>query len=1142
MDSFEFIKNKLEEFIKKYYVNELIKGVILFFATGVLYFLITLLVEYFLWLNSTWRTVLFWLFVVVELSLFIKFIVVPIAKLFRLTSGINYVNASRIIGNHFPDVNDSLLNLLQLSEDDRTSSLLLASIEQRSLQLKPIPFKLAIDFKKNTKYLKYALVPITVFLLVSLFSENNWFSESYERVVNYETAYEPPAPFQFFVVNNSLDALESKDFVLEVKTTGEVIPENVRINYNDEVYFLKNTGVGSFQHTFIQPKEAIDFVLSSNDVNSKEYTLDVVPVPVLLDFRMDLDYPSYTQKNDESLESSGNATVPEGTKVTWKVNTRNTDKVNMVSKDSIELFDRKASIFYYENSLFSDWDYQITTSNGNIQDYDNLSFNIRVIKDQYPEINLSSERDTVDNSTMYFYGRVSDDYGLSKLRLVYYDIDDIGDKKIHKLNVNSKEFDEFVYAFPGNLVLMDGINYELYFEVFDNDVIHSFKSTKSQVFSFRKLTNEEEQDKKLKEQNEAISGLNKSLKKFKEQEQDLKSLSKLQKEKKQLDYNDKKKLEDYLKRQKEQEKMMQNFSKKLKDNLEKLENKKQEEPFKDALKEMLERNEEKLKKNEKLLEEINKLSEKIQKEELTEKLEELAKENKNLKKNLEQLLELTKRYYVIEKHEKLAEKLNDLSDKQKELSDRKEEENTKEEQDKLNEEFEKFQKEMEELREDNEDLKKPMNLDQDKNDEEDVKEEQQKASENLEKNEKSDAKKNQKNAAEKMKQMSKGMQMEMQSGGGEQQQEDMEMLRQILDNLVDFSMEQEELMKGFKGINNDNPTYSTKLKKQSILRENFIHIDDSLYALALRTPTISDEVTGKLTDIEFNIDKSLERLAENQSIQGTANQQYAVTASNDLAYFLSMALDQMQNSMSASGKGKSGSKSKGFQLPDIIKKQEELNEKMKEGTEKGKGKKKGEKKGESGGEGSGEKGENGKEGKKGKGKSGGGESGDGKDGDGKNGNKNGKDGKNKEGESEMQKENMNGELYEIYKQQQQLRNALQDKLKQQGIGNRKGSDLLKRMEQVESELLEKGFSDQTLSKMLELKHELLKLDDATFEQGEEDRRESKSNDKLFENDSNQQMLKAKQYFNTTEILNRQVLPLRQNYKRKVKEYFKKDND
>jgi len=354
------------------------------------------------------------------------------------------------------------------------------------------------------------------------------------------------------------------------------------------------------------------------------------------------------------------------------------------------------------------------------------------------------------------------------------------------------------------------------------------------------------------------------------------------------------------------------------------------------------------------------------------------------------------------------------------------------------------------------------------------------------------------------------------------------MLRQILDNLVDFSIEQETLMKSFKGINVNNPAYSGRLKRQSILRENFIHIDDSLYALALRTPKISDKVTEKLTEIEYNIDKSLERLAENQVVQGTSNQQYTVTGSNDLAYFLSKALDQMQNSMPSSGSGKSGD-SKGFQLPDIIKKQEELNEEMKEGTKKGKkeGKEKGEKEGD----------KSGKE----KGSSSGSQEGKSKNGDkeGKGDSKGSREGGEKR-ESEMKKEELNGELYEIFKRQQQLRNALEEKIRKQGKGNSNGSRLLHKMEEVEKELLEKGFNEKTLSKMLDLKHELLKLEDATFEQGEDEKRESTTNVKLFKGSEVSKYQKAKQYFNTTEILNRQVLPLRQSYKQKVQEYFKKE--
>ncbi|WP_235016430.1 DUF4175 family protein [Aquimarina sp. AU474] len=1125
MDNFELIKNKLEVFIKKFYLNDLIKGTILFFAIGVLYFLMTVLIENYLWLSSTGRTILFWLFVVVELALFIRLIAIPIARLFRLAGGIDFKVASNIIGDHFPEVDDKLLNLLQLSEDKNDSTLLLASIEQKSKELRPVPFTLAINLKKNIKYFKYAAIPITIFLVLFAVNKTNWISDSYKRVVNYKEAYEPPAPFQFFIVNEELMAFESKDYVLKVRVSGDIIPEIATIEYNDEVYFLKNTGVGEFEYTFVQVRESIEFFVSANNISTIPYRLSVVPIPALLDFEMKLDYPGYTLKKDETLKSSGNATVPEGTKITWVVNTRNTDKVDIRTKDTIHSLLKNKDKFEYEKRIYSNLDYEITTSNNNVSNYDNLSFNLSVIKDQYPELNLKSERDTVDNTTVYFFGRISDDYGLKNLRLVYYNVEQPTKRNIDDIEINHTVFDEFIYDFPGELNLIDGADYEFYFEVFDNDAIHNYKRTKSQVFNFRKLTEKEREEKLLQQQNEAISGLNKSLDKFKEQEEELKSLSKTQKEKKRLDFNDKKKLDDFLKRQKLQEKMMQDFSQKLKDNLDQFEKKNEEEPFKDALKERLERNEEKLKKNEKLLEEIERLADKIQKEELTKKLEELGKENKNLKKNLEQLLELTKRYYVIEKHEKMVQKLDDLSDKQEELSKENEEENTKEKQDKLNEEFEEFQKEMDELRKANDDLKKPMKLDQKKEDEKEINDEQKKASENLDENKKSEAKKNQKSAAQKMKQMSNTMRMQMQMAGGEQQQEDMQMLRQVLDNLVDFSIEQEGLMKNFKGIDIDNPIYSDRLKRQSVLRENFIHIDDSLYALALRTPQITEDVTQKLTDIEFNIDKSLSRLAQNQVVQGTANQQYTVTGSNDLAYLLSRTLDQMQDSMSAAGKGKSGENE--FQLPDIIKKQQELNEQMQKGNEKGKkkGQQKGEQnKGENGENKDGNSGENGEKdsGKKGKKKNG--------------GNQNG------EGESQQQREDLNGELYEIYKQQQELRNALQDKIDKEGLKEGVGSDLLKRMEEVEQELLERGFNDRTLSKMMDLKHQLLKLDEASFEQGKEEKRESKTNQTQYDNQSQTRLEKAKQYFNTTEILNRQVLPLRQNYKQKVQEYFSKDND
>jgi hypothetical protein len=81
LESSNGIYQKLEAFIRKYYTNELIRGVVLFIGLGLFLFFF---VEYFLWLKPMARAVLFWTFVGVEVLLLLRFIVFPIFKLLKL--------------------------------------------------------------------------------------------------------------------------------------------------------------------------------------------------------------------------------------------------------------------------------------------------------------------------------------------------------------------------------------------------------------------------------------------------------------------------------------------------------------------------------------------------------------------------------------------------------------------------------------------------------------------------------------------------------------------------------------------------------------------------------------------------------------------------------------------------------------------------------------------------------------------------------------------------------------------------------------------------------------------------------------------------------------------------------------------------
>ena len=98
------------------------------------------------------------------------------------------------------------------------------------------------------------------------------------------------------------------------------------------------------------------------------------------------------------------------------------------------------------------------------------------------------------------------------------------------------------------------------------------------------------------------------------------------------------------------------------------------------------------------------------------------------------------------------------------------------------------------------------------------------------------------------------------------------------------------------------------------------------------------------------------------------------------------------------------------------------------------------------------------------------------------------------------------------------------------------------MEGLELDLLNNGITDETVSKMKNIKHQLLKLEKAVLQQGEDTKRKSDTNKKEFQDTPDSSILKAKSYFNTTEILNKQNLPLQPVYKEKVQQYFNLKDD
>lgn len=1144
MNSYYKILSKLNEFTKKYYTKQLIKGILLFLAIGLLFLLGVMSLEYVLWLNQDWRLVLFLVFILVELFLLYKFILVPLFFLFRVRKGISNKEASLLIGKHFPQIDDKLYNLLELAENKSTSELLMAAIEQRSEDLSQVSFSKAIDFKESFKYAKYVVIPILILGFIWLSGNIASFFNSYKRVVNYDLAYEQPAPFAFQLLNEKLEVLDNEPLTVRVITTGDVKPENVFMVMNGEELLLKNLD-GVYTHTFEPPVSESNFYLTANGWSSKSYSIRSFRTPSLLDFEMRLNYPKYTRRGSEVIKGTGNAVIPEGTQVAWNIKGKFVDAIEMAANDTLIAFDEENNVFAYRERVYNDLTYELSTSNENVKHFEKLGYQLEVIKDAYPSIEVEQVLDSINQNQSFYTGQTADDYKVSKIRAVCYPADDNQDIQRVLLQSPNNNVHQFYYTFPSGFTLEKGRNYKLYFEVVDNDVLRSGKVTKSKTFNTSLFDDNQLKNKELEFQNSVLNKMDKSLEKYKEQQETLSKINDKQKEEKTLNFDDKNEIKDFLKNQKQQEELMEKFSQQLKESLDKEDG---SDERKKMLQERLERQELEAKKNEKLLEELNKLADKIDKEELKKKLDELGKKQSSSARNLEQILELTKRYYVTEKMAQLSKELEDLSKEQEELSEKENDiSNEEKEQQKLNEDFEKLAKELDELKKDNENLKKPISLKVEEKDKQGVREDQEKALEELAKSKqdeeqsdkqsvkdsKSKAAQKQKSAAQKMKEMSKSLQQSSMGGGGSSITEDAEMLRQILDNLVTFSFKQEKLLENIESADVDISQFSRTVRDQKELRGLFEHVDDSLFALSLRRAELSEFVNEQITEVYYNIDKSLESIAENQMFQGASYQQYVVNATNALADFLANILDNMQQNMKpGQGSGQGGAD---FQLPDIIKGQQGVQEKMGKSGQQGKNSDGEEGENGDGKQGEGEKESSGKDGEKGsQGKDGDGEGKEG--GNGENGGENGKGSQGGDGEMGL------SEIYEIYKEQQYIRQQLEKQLKDliNEADRNLAKKMIRQMEDFENDLLENGITNRTRSKVNTIQHELLKLKNATLKQGKKKERESNTNLNDFSNPITTKPELLKEYQNDIEILNRQALPLRQNYEKKVKVYFKND--
>jgi hypothetical protein len=1044
--------------------------------------------EYFVYLSSDIRKIVFFGFLVFSGFLLIQFVGIPLLKMVHILKPIDLKTTTKIIQKHFSVIEDKLLNIIELNDlpqNQYSNELVLASIDQKIEQLKVFDFNDAVQFKNLKVVFIYFIISVLVTFGIYI-SNSNVFIDSTNRLVHFNTTFVKPAPFQFILENTVLEVKKGDSYNIKMSVDGSELPEIVYINIEGNNYLMKTASAGVFEFEMVSVINPVQFHFTDLKYNSEKYNLKLLPKPGITQFKTTITPPAYTGLQTQVFDNIGDLQIPNGTKVEWNFSGIDIDSVFIVINDSVKIDAEEVNKSYSLGSnIYKSTNYNVFIQNKITQPELALSYSIEVIPDLFPEIEIEQIVDSLQLTRFYFKGNIGDDYGFSKLQF-HYNIDN-SDSAINIPFVKMMTDQEFYFAFDfKDINQKEGI-VSYYFSVSDNDAVNNYKTTTSNSFSFQ-FPNSEEILAKDKEQFDKLqANIEKSRELAKEIKQDLNNLQiknmdtnvsdweksqmandiiSKQNKLEQL-YNqikqDNQNLNNYLNSFDEQNQAIQEKQKQIEELL--------EEVFTDELK--------------KLMEEFNKLANEFNSQKLNQLSEDMNLTLEDLEKQLERNLEMLQKMKVEQKLQDVIDQINEIAKEEEKLAQEVEEnkdfDGVGEKVLKHQEQTKELEKNINDALELNKELKKPMNFEDFDEEFKDVDKSFEESKSEISKKNKKKSGESIKKTSEKMQNMAFGMQQMLDSNTKEENMENIENLKQILSNLIFLSFSQEKVLADLNGIADKDPALNQLNRDQKRILEQSQIVKDSLYALAMRTPQITSMVNNELLSMEIYLKRANEEMQEALFPNARVSQQFVVTSLNNLALMLNEALENIENQMANAqpgdqecekpgGKGKPGMNMLKQQSENIKQQLQQMIDQMKNGNPQNMGK--------------------------------------------------------QMGQSLMQHEMM----------QQMLRDMMNN--------GSVGSDAKQQLQQIDNmleqnrkELMNKSINAQTIARQNQITTRLLQAENAEMERDFEDKRESQTADEFYSNPIKFFEYKQKDNY-SIEYLNKNSHKLQNFYNNKYKQYLK----
>lgn len=859
----------------------------------------------------------------------------------------DFYKISRIIGSANSDVQDSLIDFLQIYNEQSTNSYPVfkyLSLKQLYIKFQNVDFHNIVNFRILIEPAKrLSIVGIVFLLLFLLFPQS--MTEAALRVLNPTKSFEKPLPITLnnksgdkVILKNEKVSLEG-DFegtrpqklwlMIETSNTSDnskvieklEVPLNLGKNFFYEIMHVKY----GFFYWFEAEIGIVPF--KDKTVLSNKGEVIVKERPYIRNLQIKLNYPAYTKLPDQLLApNDGEISALIGTGVNIEIEA---NKI-LANADIVFLDSSTIPLKIIENRGYGkfvinrDEEYKIVIlDNDSITNYQPVQYSIFALQDENPFVEIAKpgqDLDLEDDLKISILVNLRDDFGFTKLKLKGNVIRAASNQDTNTFDIElpyqnlerGKAISETQWdLYPFYLTPEDYITY--YAEVFDNDRVSGPKSARSNTFIIRLPSIMDMIEQSGEELAERLDQTDEIVKKSGELRKKLEEVNRDMKRENELTWERKKELKEHLENQKESLEKLESIQKNLEEIVNELDNR--EMLSAETLEKYFE-----LQKmfhdlaTPEIQDAMNKLQEALEKSDLDEvkkALQEFSLSVDEFEKSIERTYELFKQIQLEQKMDeinKLAEKITEdqkqinKSLKEDQQVDKNQlgnkENNLERETNFLQEKMEETQKEFQEkLSNQLEDLRNAQEFLKDNQISDQMREMQQQ----LYSGDIQQAQKSGQNIQQQMEMLQSMLQQAKQNMAQMQKQEVMQAMQKVTQDILKASYQQEGLFEQSNRTDIASSQVNDIARKQGQMRENAIQIIKQLVDISKKTFFLSPQLNQTMASLMSNMDNSLGNL-ENRDIRNAANAQKKAMANlNQAILSMQNSMDQLSHSSSASG-------------------------------------------------------------------------------------------------------------------------------------------------------------------------------------------------------------------------------------------------